>query len=213
MVILAQLLHVHPVKALKWKISQLNLQQIGGQLLTLLQKHVPEWWSGDPGGCCQCLVMPECRCYLAGSGWHLQAGRGRRVWKAGKDIPPLPQDSTHSCWCPPSLAIQTASANGGWAHRVWEAQAKMCLSLFIIPYRFISLGGFSSLQSYSYNLTSRNAAPNFVQRQKLLGSPLVLESAGRQPRVRKRCPGKRVMKVPTLLFKQFAFLFPSRNSL
>jgi len=47
MVILAQLLLVHPVKAFKQKEAK-YLQQIGGQLPTPLQKHVPERWNEDP---------------------------------------------------------------------------------------------------------------------------------------------------------------------
>lgn len=35
--------------------------------------------------------------------------------------------------------------------------------LFIMTYHFISPEGFSFLQSYSYCLTSSNAAPNFLQ--------------------------------------------------
>lgn len=104
------------------------------------------------------------------------------------------------------LKSATAPSSGNSSQNV-AVSFPFCYGILLYQPR----GVFSSLQSC--NLTSRNTAPDFVQRQKFLRSASVSESAGMQPQVRKHCPGKRVMKAPTLFFKQFAFFFPSRNSL
>lgn len=96
MVISAQLLHVRPVKALKWKISQFNLQQIHGQLLRSLQKYVPGWGGEGPRSLFLLSVMPECRCYPVRASQHLHTCRGKQTGRVSKGTSP-PWDCSQDC--------------------------------------------------------------------------------------------------------------------